>query len=537
MKRTSLLLLSLFLASCNETSQQVFVDQGIPSEMIDVESQWTREDGCISGESGYLVSQKLFNGKVFTLNATLSLDSVGFTNASLILFDNYLNFDAKVKDQPEPVIQLAGKMAHNRLVVASRKIEAGKPFALQIEGQSDSVRFYVDGAHLFSCANDVDQYGRVGFRAGKKGIRVYDCSATGLQEKPGTVNYLFQSGTGNYHTFRIPAIEVSTRGTLLAFAEGRADAAHDAGDINLLLKRSEDGGKTWSEPILVLDEGKNTTGNVTPVVDRETGTIFVFSTWNLGDDYEWQIINGTSKDTRRIFVTQSDDDGLTWSPAREITDDVKLPDWTWYATGPCHAIQLSRGEHKGRLVVPCDHIERESKKYYSHVIYSDDHGKTWQLGGTTPSDMVNECTVVELENGHLMLNMRNYDRNLRTRKVSVSQDGGATWGELYSDSVLIEPICQASIARYSFQDEGKSRILFLNPADSLERRNMTLRISYDDGKSWSRSKVVYDGPSAYCDVIRLPNGNIGCLYEAGYIHPYEGIVYEEIELAEIEQEH
>ena len=171
------------------------------------------------------------------------------------------------------------------------------------------------------------------------------------------------------------------------------------------------------------------------------------------------------------------------------------------------------------------------------MIYSDDHGKTWQLGGTTPSDMVNECSVVELENGHLMLNMRNYDRNLRTRKVSVSQDGGATWGELYSDSVLIEPICQASIARYSFQDEGKSRILFLNPADSLERRNMTLRISYDDGKSWSRSKVVYDGPSAYCDVIRLPNGNIGCLYEAGYIHPYEGIVYEEIELAEIEQEH
>ncbi len=152
MKRTSLLFLSLFLASCNETSQQIFVDQGIPSEMIDIESQWTREDGCISGKSGYLVSQKLFNGKAFTLNATLSLDSVGFTNASLILFDNYLNFDAKVKDQPEPVVQLAGKMAHNRLVVANRKIEAGKPFALQIEGQSDSVRFYVDGAHLFSCA-------------------------------------------------------------------------------------------------------------------------------------------------------------------------------------------------------------------------------------------------------------------------------------------------------------------------------------------------------------------------------------------------
>lgn len=536
MKNFNMMFLTLGLISCNEQPEHVFIHEGIASEMIEIGSGWCKKNGYISGSNGYLVTEKLVKGKIFTINATLSLDSVGFTNASFILFDNFLTFDAKVKGKDNPVIQLSGKIVNNKQTLSDLPVRAGEKFGLKIEGLSDSVRFYINDSYLFACANHVDRFGRLGFGAGTKGIKVYDFSSTLLQEKKGDVDHLFKSGTENYHTFRIPAIEVSNQGTLLAFAEGRAGAAHDAGDINIVLKRSEDGGKTWGKTILVLDDGKNTTGNVTPVVDRETGTIFVFSTWNLGEDYEWQIIKGTSKDTRRIFVTQSDDDGLTWSPAKEITSDVKRPDWTWYATGPCHAIQLRNGEYKGRLVVPCDHIERDSKKYYSHVIYSDDHGKTWKLGGTTPCDMVNECSVVELEKGELMLNMRNYDRNVRTRKVSLSSDGGMTWGELYSDATLIEPICQGSIARYSFQNEGKSRILFLNPADTDERRNMTLRMSYDDGKSWAKSRVLYDGPSAYCDVTRLPNGNIGCLYEAGYVHPYEGIVYEEIELSDVENE-
>lgn len=534
MKIYNLIFLSLVLASCGEQTELNFIDKGITSEMIELGSEWNKKDGYISGSNGYLVTDKMVKGKVFTMNSTISLDSIGYTNASFILFDNYLNFDAKVKGFDNSVIQLSGKIANKKQIVANMPINAGEKFGLKIEGKSDSVRFYINDSYLFSCVNNVDRFGRLGFRAGNKGIKIYDFSSTLLQEKLGEVKHLFKSGTEDYHTFRIPAIEVSNKGTILAFADGRVSAAHDAGDINIVLKRSEDGGKTWGETIQVFDKGKNTAGNVTPVVDRKTGTIFVFSTWNLGEDYEWQIINGTSKDTRRIFVTQSDDDGLTWSPAKEITNDVKQSDWTWYATGPCHAIQLRNGEHKGRLVVPCDHIEKDSKKYYSHVIYSDDHGKTWKLGGTTPSDMVNECSVVELEKGDLMLNMRNYDRNVRTRKVSVSSDGGITWGELYSDPTLIEPICQGSIARYSFQNEGKSRILFLNPADADERRNMTLRMSYDDGKSWIQSKVIYDGPSAYCDVTRLPNGNIGCLYEAGYIHPYEGIVYEEIKLSDLE---
>ncbi len=348
------------------------------------------------------------------------------------------------------------------------------------------------------------------------------------------LKYLFRSGTEGYTTFRIPAIVTSNKGTVLAFAEGRKKGASDTGDIDIVLKRSTDNGKTWSDLMVVWDHAENVCGNPAPVVDKTTGTIYLLSTWNLGTDHESQIIKQTSKDTRRVFILESTDDGKSWSEAKEITKAVKKENWTWYATGPCQGIQLEKGEYKGRLVVPCDHIEAESKKYYSHTIYSDDHGKTWQLGGSTTQDQVNECTVAELSDGKLMLNMRNYDRSEKARKISISEDGGLTWSNIFSHETLIEPICQASMARYTFENEGKSRLLFLNPADQDKRKNMTLRISYDEGSTWAKSKIIYSGPSAYSDVIKLPNNKIACYYEAGYKNPYEGIVFKEIDLNDVE---
>lgn len=347
--------------------------------------------------------------------------------------------------------------------------------------------------------------------------------------------YLYTPGEGGYDTFRIPALAVTCEGIVLAFAEGRKNSASDTGDIDLVLKRSEDNGKTWGPLQRVWDEAENTCGNPAPVVDRETGTIFLLASHNLGSDREPDIIDQTSRDTRRIFVLQSNDDGRTWSAPEEITKEVKKEDWTWYATGPCQGIQITRGKYKGRLVVPADHIEAQSKKYYSHVIYSDDHGKSWKLGGRTPTDQVNECAVAELEGGRLLLNMRNYDRKFPCRKIAVSDNGGATWSEPEADSTLVEPICQGSLHRYSFASEGKSRLLFANPASADARENMTLRISYDDGRSWDYAHVLYPGASAYSDVVRLPDDFIGCLYEAGRIHPYEGIVFERIHLSELEK--
>ncbi len=342
------------------------------------------------------------------------------------------------------------------------------------------------------------------------------------------LDYLFKSGTEGYQCFRIPAIVTTSKGTILAFAEGRKKGCSDTGDIDLVMKRSEDNGKTWSNLLVIRDDGENVCGNPAPVVDESTGTIHLLSTWNLGEDPEKKIIEGNSKDTRRVFVMESGDDGKSWSSPLEITSSVKQDHWTWYATGPCHGIQLKEGPHRDRLIIPCDHIEAVSKEYYSHTIYSDDGGGTWELGGTTPQDQVNECTVAELPDGKVMLNMRNYDRSQKSRKVAFSDDGGLTWSDIVADNTLIEPICQASLLSIFSAEKENHTLLFLNPAHEEKRENMTLRISRDEGVTWPGSVVLHRGPSAYSDLTRLSNGNLGCFYEAGDSNPYQGIVFQEV---------
>ncbi|HKZ68307.1 MAG TPA: sialidase family protein, partial [Chitinophagaceae bacterium] len=175
------------------------------------------------------------------------------------------------------------------------------------------------------------------------------------------LNHIYKNDEEGYKCFRIPALITSAKGALLAFAEGRKNNCGDAGDIDLVLKRSEDGGKTWSKLQVVWNDSTNTCGNPAPVVDQRTGNIILLSTWNLGSDHEKDIINGSSKDTRRVFVLSSTDEGITWSAPKEITKNVKKDTWTWYATGPGRGIQLSKGKHKGRLVIPSNHIVAGTK--------------------------------------------------------------------------------------------------------------------------------------------------------------------------------
>ena len=343
------------------------------------------------------------------------------------------------------------------------------------------------------------------------------------------LDHLFRSGEEGYQCFRIPAIVLTNNGTLLAFAEGRKTDCGDAGDIDLVVKRSTDGGESWTGLTVIWDDSANTCGNPAPVVDRTTGTIFLLSTWNRGTDHEPQIIDGTSRDTRRVFIMSSVDDGSRWSAPREITGDVKRLEWTWYATGPVNGIQLQTGPYRGRLVVPCDHIEAGTKKYFSHTIHSDDHGSTWVLGGRTPADQVNECTIAELSDGTLLLNMRNYT-SVRIRQTATSTDGGATWSSLKGDTTLIEPVCQASLLKVE-RKEGTPLLAFSNPASAVSRTAMTVRLSFDEGKTWQWRQVLHPGPSAYSNLVNLSNGGLACLFEAGEKSPYEGIVFRKVPLS------
>ena len=332
--------------------------------------------------------------------------------------------------------------------------------------------------------------------------------ATEDNEKGLSKSVIYESGKQGYHTYRIPALIVTRKGTLLAFCEGRKTDRSDHGDIDLMLRRSRDGGRTWDQQRIVHEEGgteKITIGNPCAVVDQETDIIWL----------------AFCRDNDRVFITHSTDEGKSWAKPGEITEKVKEPGWGWYATGPGHGIQLQRGKYKGRLVLPCDCGNSKGwgdwdKKGHSLVIYSDDHGKSWTRGNTTENGM-NECEVIELADGSLLLSMRNY-RGPKQRAFAASKDGGNTWSTPKHHEQVYCPTCQSSMHRYSWQP---NMILYSGPGGP-GRENMTIRLSSDEGKSWPVSKVLERGSAAYSDLAVLPDGRIGCLYE---VERYKRIVF------------
>lgn len=337
--------------------------------------------------------------------------------------------------------------------------------------------------------------------------------------------YLYKSGDYGYKECRIPALLVTGKGTILAFNEGRKNNGRDSDQIDLLLRRSTNNGKSFDEPIIVESKSGFVSGNPAPVYDRVNDKIWLIITRNECDaeDKEpiWdRILKGESP--RTVWISSSDDDGLTWSEFVEITDQVKPNNWSWYATGPGHGIQLQ----SGRLVIPCDHFEMAhpdpTDDYcYSHIIYSDDYGKTWNIGGSTDKK-TNECIAIETADGHLCVNSRNQSPKLPEepfyRKVSWSSDGGLTFAPFVRDAGLPEPVCQASLCRYSLEvEDGKNRVLFSNPSfhSKGSRRNMTVKLSYDECRTWPISKVICHWYASYSDLCVTQDKTICCLYERG----------------------
>lgn len=324
---------------------------------------------------------------------------------------------------------------------------------------------------------------------------------------------LWTAGQDGYHTYRIPALLVTAKGSVLAFCEGRKTGSGDHGDVDLVMKRSTDGGRSWSPHSVVHEEGgaaKITIGNPCPVVDAKTGTIWLPFT----------------RDNKAVFITCSTDDGVTWSVPRDISASTMKPDWDWVATGPGIGIQLTRGTHAGRLVIPSDHkraLASKQPEWNSHMMFSDDGGKSWQAGAPIRTGG-NECQVIEHTDGSLLVNTRMQGDWQGWRGIATSADGGATWTAIQQDKHLPCPKCQASLLRYDDQ-----RLLFSNPfppepkdgKPSGARVRLTIRSSTDEGRTWPVAKRLHEGPSAYSSLAHLPDGTILCLYEGGEKRAYE----------------
>ena len=354
---------------------------------------------------------------------------------------------------------------------------------------------------------------------------------------------IFLAGDDGYACFRIPAIIKSPNGDILAVCEGRKYSCSDDGKIDIVMKRSTDNGQTWTPLEVVASNGNYLAGNPGPVLDTMDpdyphGRIFL--TYIKDNGYhEWRAIR-KGKGVREVMVTTSSDNGFTWSAPTNITAQVHRPhepainpdytfaeDWRWYAITPGHCLQLTQGKYAGRLVFPANHsIEPHESTTSSMVFYTDDHGKTWRVG-TDLKPTTNEATAVELANGNLMINTRNWNPGNNEplfRTVGISNDGGQTWQEVYQDEELPESGCQAAILRYSTTAESdKSRILFSNPATHRGRHTMTVRLSYDEGETWPISKLIRSGGAAYSDMVVQDDGKVGLLYELN--GPRRGIYY------------
>ena len=334
---------------------------------------------------------------------------------------------------------------------------------------------------------------------------------------------LFSANSNGYYIFRIPSLVVSAKGSLLAFCSARKGNGGDWDPIDIVCRRSTDAGKTWSPISVIAHRDSLLCDNPTPIVDYKTGEIHLLY----------------HVDYAKCFYVKSIDDGKSWSNPVDVTSAIEkfrnVYDWNVLAPGPGHGIQMKNG----RLVVPFWLSTGRPHHRPSIVVavYSDDHGKTWQTGDIAVPDndttvIPNETCCIQLVDGRVMFNSRNESSNYR-KLLTYSKDGATNWSEPYFADAFFEPICEASMCRYSMVPyQSKNRILFCNPdsrqdpyedkkrntprsAKARHRVNLTMRMSYDEGETWPVSKVIDPGVAGYSDIAVTPNGVIHCLYEGG----------------------
>ena len=360
---------------------------------------------------------------------------------------------------------------------------------------------------------------------------------------------LRQHGQDGVHTSRIPGLATSKNGTLMAIYDARYESARDLqGHMDIALNRSFDGGRTWEPMQVVLDrkewggmpEKYNGVSDACILVDDRTGDIYVAGLWMHGllDAETGKWVEGLTadstrwlhqwrakgsqpgfgvKETSQFLITKSSDDGLTWSEPINITS-AKKKEWWLFAPAPGQGITMT----DGTLVFPSQGRD-ENGTSFSNITWSKDGGKTWKTSNPATKNTT-ECAVVELQDGSLMLNMRD-NRNrgneeVNGRSVFVTSDLGETWKEHpTSRKALIEPTCMASLHTHRYMEDGvkKSLLLFVNPASTSKRNNITLKVSYDGGNTWPEEKQIlldeYSGRGYSC-ITSVNDSTLGILYES-----------------------
>jgi sialidase-1 len=407
-----------------------------------------------------------------------------------------------------------------------------------------TVSFLLSSALALSSCGDESPLTQTGMHGADEAQLAADLSQSmNLSDGVKLDNAPFVGGQNGYKVYRAPTMVTTQKSTILAFSEGRVNGHSDEDDMDVVLRRSEDGGKTWQKLQVLVNDGKNPCKNQSPVV-LPNGRILLVYLWNPWIPSE--NLRGTI--SRKVYSIYSDDDGKTWSngdPKKrgtEITDMVQSSDWGWTGLGPVHGIVKKFAPNKGRILFPSRH-NTDSTNMVSHVFYSDDNGKTWKIGGSVNRPKTSESTIVELSDGSLLLGSRNQNQNENHRVMSLSTDGGLTFPTTWLETQLIEPRgAQASLFYYGMNsDTGKGNILFSNPNHPEIRSNGTLRLSTDDGKTWSESVVYAPRKSpyftGYSDIVKLQNGDIGVLYERGnYDEKAKGKRYEEIGFAVVKKD-
>ncbi len=324
---------------------------------------------------------------------------------------------------------------------------------------------------------------------------------------------LFNMGDYDSQYWRIPALVTAADNSLVAVVDKRGSSLGDLPNtISIMSRRSTDNGKNWSEPVVVAQGGNGKTyGDPAVVLDKKTGNLICMF---VGGQGLW---NATPYNRQGIYVSKSTDNGVSWSEPVAITDQVYANHSGWYAgfAGSGHGLCLKDGRLMFVLAIRA--TSATGVPLHNYAIYSDDGGDNWTLSTNAATTVGDEAKVVELEDGDILMSIRNPSKG--NRIFCKSTDRGQTWGKAYFETELKDPACNGDIIRYSYStdegSEGKSRLLHSLPESTTTRENVTVYLSEDDGETWPIKKRLVDGYSAYSSLTVLPDGTIGALVEEG----------------------